>query len=113
MVKKTNTNKTIPQEVKLQVDSIIKEFNEKVISNPHYRYLARYKSNYLYLDIIKYGRSGPICRLKYTGDMQKWEFAIYRYSKNFYDPNEWMFPGSSFIDGTITGAMKAGLEAYP
>ena len=27
--------------------------------------------------------------------------------------DEWMFPGNQYLDGTIEGAMKAGLEAYP
>ncbi len=33
--------------------------------------------------------------------------------RNRYDPDEWMFPGSGYLDGTVEGAMKAGLEAYP
>jgi hypothetical protein len=31
---------------------------------------------------------------------------------NGYDPTEWFFPGSAEVDGTVTGAMKAGMEAY-
>ena len=45
--------------------------------------------------------------------MNNWEFAIYKYSDNGYDPEEWMFPGATLIDGTIVGAMRAGLQAYP
>ncbi len=30
-----------------------------------------------------------------------------------YDPDEWFFPGSESVDGTVAGAMKAGLAAYP
>ena len=30
-----------------------------------------------------------------------------------YDAEEWLFPGSQHIDGTVEGAMRAGLEAYP
>jgi hypothetical protein len=44
--------------------------------------------------------------------MSAWKFAIYKYSKNNYDPHEWMFPGYDRVDGTIEGAMYAGLEAY-
>jgi hypothetical protein len=44
--------------------------------------------------------------------MDKWEFAIFKYSAETYDPGEWFFPGSQHVDGTIEGAMKAGLEAY-
>jgi hypothetical protein len=45
--------------------------------------------------------------------MDDWEFAIYKYSSERYDPDEWFFPGVGLVDGTIEGAMKAGLEAYP
>ena len=45
--------------------------------------------------------------------MKDWEFAIFKWSSEEYDSDEWFFPGSQFVDGTIEGAMKAGLEAYP
>jgi hypothetical protein len=45
--------------------------------------------------------------------MEDWEFAIYRHSRDFYDPDEWLFPGSGHVDGTVEGAMRAGIEAYP
>ena len=45
--------------------------------------------------------------------MDNWEFAIYKYSDSRYDPEEWMFPGMGEVDGTIEGAMRAGLLAYP
>jgi hypothetical protein len=45
--------------------------------------------------------------------MDNWKFAIYKYSSGNYDPEEWLFPGYGFVDGTVEGAMNAGLEAYP
>ena len=45
--------------------------------------------------------------------MEKWSFAIYKYSDERYDAEEWFFPGVGHINGTLEGAMKAGLEAYP
>jgi hypothetical protein len=51
--------------------------------------------------------------LKIYGKMDDWDFAIFRWSSETYDPEEWMFPGSELVDGTIEGAMLAGLEAYP
>jgi len=45
--------------------------------------------------------------------MNGWDFAIFKWSSETYDPNEWMFPGSGLVDGTVEGAMRAGLEAYP
>jgi len=105
--------KAIPDEVRKQADGIVKRFNQKVLKDPNYYYVTRYKGSYLYLDRFDYGRVGPICRLKYTGSVDNWEFEIFKYSDEWYDPDEWMFPGSEHIDGTIEGAMKAGLEAYP
>ena len=49
--------------------------------------------------------------------MAKWTIgvlpSIYRHSRNLYDPAEWMFPGANLVNGTVEGAMKAGMEAYP
>jgi hypothetical protein len=106
-------NKSIPPEVKEQADEIVKNFNETGIDDPHVYYLTRYRGRFLYLDLVSYEQIGPICRLEYTGDINQWEFAIFKYSDERYDPEEWFFPGSGYIDGTIAGAMKAGLEAYP
>ncbi len=45
--------------------------------------------------------------------MDKWIFAIYKYSDEVYDPEEWFFTGSEQVDGTVSGAMAAGMAAYP
>jgi hypothetical protein len=101
----------IPDEIKAQVNEIVARFNEGS-GDPTCFYAARFRGSYLYLDRSDFGRIGPICRLKYTGDMNNWEFAIYKYSSGRYDPHEW-FPGDEYVDGTIEGAMRAGLHAYP
>ena len=102
--------KTIPKDIKKQVEEIVQRFNKKL----DYPYMVRYRGSYLYLERKNYfGKANPICRLKYTGDMNSWEFAIYKYSSERYDADEWFFPGSGHVDGTIEGALKAGLEAYP
>lgn len=107
------SSQRIPQEVKQQVDKIVDDFNQHEISDPNIYYITRYRGRFLYLDRFSYGRSGPICRLEYTGSMDNWEFAIFKYSNERYDPEEWFFPGAGHVNGTIEGAMKAGLEAYP
>lgn len=102
--------RSISDEVKQQVESIIRQFNARL----DYGYVTRYRGCYLYLDRKSYfGRPIPICRLKYTGDMNSWEFAIYQYSTERYVTEEWLFPGGDHADGTIEGALKAGLEVYP
>ena len=77
-------------------------------------YAPRFKGRFLYLDRAGLGgRLSEICRLTWTGDMNSWEFAIYKHSTNRYDPDEWFFPGAEEVDGTVEGAMRAGLAAYP
>ena len=103
----------IPKHVRDQVDLEIHDFNHRIIKDPDCFYVSRYSGSYLYLDRHNYGPVSPIARLKYQGEMRNWEFAIYKYSKERFDPDEWFFPGVQHIDGTVEGAMKAGLEAYP
>ena len=88
-------------------------FHASEIRNPNCCYVPRYRGRFLYLDREDYGHRHPICRLEYTGNMKDWSFAIYKYSDERYDDDEWFFPGSGHVNGTIEGAMKAGLEAYP
>ena len=75
-------------------------------------YSARFKGKYLYLDRTDRFDPLPICRLTWNGKMDNWGFANYKYSSERYDPEEWFFPGVKFVDGTLTGAMKAGMAAY-
>jgi hypothetical protein len=115
----------IPLEIQAEVQQIVEDFNhknfKKVVTNrgeilddhPNYGYTARFKGKFLYLDRIERRKPSPICRLTWTGAIDKWDFAIYKYSDNRYDSDEWFFPGSGKVDGTITGAMEAGMEAYP
>jgi len=103
----------IPENIREQVDEIVAKFNQRVIKNPALFFVTRYSGGYLYLDRNSDGMVEPICRLKYRGALDKWDFAIYKYSKETYDPDEWFFPGAGHVDGSIEGAMKAGLEAYP
>jgi hypothetical protein len=103
----------IPEDVKAKVVDIVNRFNQKNSRRSDCYYAAHFRGRYLYLDRSDFGNVGPICRLKYTGKIDDWGFAIFRWSSETYDPNEWTFPGSELADGTIEGAMMAGLEAYP
>jgi len=104
---------SIPEEIKQQVSAIVEQFNGNAMDPPNDYYAVRFKGRFAYLDRCQYGTVGPMCRLEYRGGMEKWGFAIYRYSRNFYDPDEFMFYGSEHVDGTVEGALKAVLRAYP
>lgn len=106
-------SKGIPESIKKQVEETVRRFSEESMGYPNLYYSVRYRGNYLYLDRVEYGKAGSICRLKFNGKMDNWDFAIYKYSTGSYDPDEWLFPGTGSVDGTVEGAMKAGLEAYP
>lgn len=113
MATKPKKTGTIPNELKIKIEEMVQHVNSQIIKDPDYHYTTRYKGKYLYLDRADFGKPSPICRLEYTGGIDGWEFAIYKYSDNKYDPDEWFFPGSGLVNGTIEGAMLAGLEAYP
>jgi protein involved in sex pheromone biosynthesis len=102
----------IPVEIKQQVDEIVERFNDEIIQDAHRFFETRYRGLYVYLD----RRDGHIVsqrgRIKYTGAMDEWEFAIFKYSSETYDPDEWMFPGSQYLNGTVEGALKACAAAY-
>jgi hypothetical protein len=103
----------IPDAIKTQVAQRITACNREILHDPSVCYQPRYRGAFLYLDRCDAGQVGPICRLQYTGTIDRWEFAIFRYSDERYDPDEWLFPGSAHVDGTLEGAMHAGLSAYP
>lgn len=105
--------KTINDDIKMRADEVVAKFNKEVIDDPEVYYNTRYKGRFLYLDRYEHGLVSHICRLTYTDNFNEWEFAIYKYSDELYAPEECIFPGDQYVDGTIEGAMKAGLEAYP
>jgi hypothetical protein len=116
----------IPIEIQTEIQKLVDEFNRKNFKkvdprlrmvfggNTNSGYSARFKGKFLYLDRAEGSRKpSPICRLTWTGAMDKWDFAIYKYSNDRYDPEEWFFTGAGEVDGTVTGAMAAGMAAYP
>ena len=115
---------SIPLDIQAEVQKLIDEFNSVNLkestsllnaffpSKKKRGYSARFRGKYLYLDRTDRSEPLPICRLTWNGKMDNWDFAIYKYSSDKYDPEEWFFPGEEFVDGTVTGAMKAGMVAY-
>lgn len=89
--------KQIPEDIKEKVEGIIKKFNAEHLKNSRSFYSARFRGKNLYLDRNDAGRPGQICRLTYTGKMNQWDFAIFRWSREKYDPDEWFFPGAEHV----------------
>jgi len=109
------TKATIPKEIQQEIAKIIDKYNKETFHDyvDDLAYFAEYKGRFLYLKRKEFGKISPVVRLTYTGDIKKWDFAIFKWSREQYDPDDWFFPGAECIDGTIEGAMKAGLIAYP
>ena len=105
--------KSIPDKIRTAVEARVAQFNKDVIQDPHRYFSVRFRGKHAYLDRDDYGHVGPRARLTYTGDMEQWDFAIYKYTREHYDPDEWLFPGAGHVDGTVEGALRAAMEAYP
>ena len=131
--------KSIPKEIKTEVLKIVEAFNQEhqttfqMTFRGQFAYLAKTETQQVDVANIfrqmmaqKMGvsikplsvQNAPITetklgRLKYNGQMDNWDFAVFRYSREIYDANEFMFPGAEELDGTIEGALRAGLEIYP
>jgi hypothetical protein len=113
MKKQTRRKTSIPEEIKNEVMKSVEDFNRENFGRDDCFYEVRFQGKFCYLDRSDYGRLMPVFRLTYTGGINKWQHAIFKWSTERYDPEEWMFPGIGYMDGTINGAMLAGLEAYP
>ncbi len=112
----TKKHGDIPTDVELQLLNKMKAFNEKYLCKDTYKYALVMRKKYIYLEFHcnNYGsvQIEKVGRLTYTGNIKEMDFAIYKYSTEKYDPNEIFFPGTKHLNGTIEGAMKAGISAY-
>ena len=127
--------KSIPKEIKEQVLQIVADHNKKNKTN----FEISFRGKFAYLSKLKLSDVNPFLaiiakrmgvsadklpqqhnqtvetklgRLTYSGQMDNWDFAVFKYSRETYDPNEFMFPGYEELDGTIQGALNAGLQLY-
>lgn len=106
--------KTIPQGVKASVLKAVAEFNHETFGDWEIAYIARFQGLYVYLDRKAFSfNTCRICRLKFNGNPDDWEFAIFLYSTGEYSTDEPYFPGDDEVDGTVEGALRAGMKAYP
>ena len=91
----------------------VNEFSEKYLSRFDCRYLADARGKFIFLYRQRFdGTLERIGRLTYKGDKENMDFAFFNRKKQKNDPD--CLPSKKrHLDGTIEGAMKAGLEAYP
>ncbi len=102
---------TVPIAVQSALQQRVNAFCKQSGLNTCYCADARGKFIYLYR-LLPEGIE-RLGRLTYLGDSENMEFAIFKYSSGKYDPKESWFPGVEHIDGTIEGALKAVIQAYP
>ena len=105
--------KLIPDEIREKISVIVEKFNQQELKTIDVRYIARFQGRFLYLDRIAYGKKEPVSRMEYFRETGEWEFAIFKWSTETYDPEEYFFHGNELVDGTVEGAMRAGMKAYP
>jgi len=129
-------SKSIPKEIKNKVLEIVEAFNKEhdttflMTFRGQFAYLAKTEERpmaNIFQEMIAKKMGIPLSqmpkkktpkietklgRLKYNGQIDNWDFAVFKYSREFYDPDEWMFPGAEELDGTIEGALIAGQEIY-
>ena len=99
--------KMIPDAIREIIIKDVENFNKKELTK-YQIFKVEIRGKFIYLKL----NNEPRCRLKYNGDLNSLEFAIYKYSSSNYDPDEFFFPGRNHVNGTIQGALKASLEAY-
>ncbi len=101
----------IPQEVKTQLEQEVTTFNQTKLAKASFTFDIITRGKHIYLNVHHQG--GPtykLGRLGYEGDVTDMEFVVYKYSSERYAPEEMFFPGTEHLNGTIQGAMKAGLK---
>lgn len=109
-----STSIKISEEVKIAIGQRVQAFNKAHKA----QFQVEFKGKFCYLSKIaptywSKAVETKLGHLTWTGDIEKWTFDVYKYSREFYDPNEYMFPGREDLDGTIEGAMRAGFKLYP
>ena len=78
-----------------------------------YQYCSNARGKFIYLYRLIPKGLQRLGRLTYLGDLENMEFTIFNDLSEKYDPKKRLFPGSVYLDGTIEGALKAVVEAYP
>jgi hypothetical protein len=126
----------IPEQAKYEALAAVESFNQANKTE----YVLTFKGKYAYLSrFAKHGNEKALIETvsklmdprlaklfasktvetkigRLTWSESRWDFAPFLYSSETYDTSgeaRFMMPGAKLLDGTIEGAMKAGLQLYP
>lgn len=106
---------TIPPQLKESVLARLAAHGHRYIVYGVEEVIGQFRGPYLYVSYVEESvglpiqrRPSPLCRLRYTGDPEYWEFQIYKYSDESYDDEgEFPFPG-----GTVEECFDAAASLY-
>lgn len=109
----TYNDYTVPILIQGELGRRAKDFSEQIQDG--YRYLADARGRFIYLCRMKpedkfYIRLG---RLTYEGGTENMKFVLCNSSTGKYDSKLQNFRGVECLDGTIEGALRAIVKAYP
>lgn len=107
--------KTFSPKVKQEVEAAVAEYNGNALKDlkDFYQFAVEFKGKFIYVKLQEGHRLLPAGRLEYDDTDGSYHFAIFKWSRENYDPNEFDFPGSEHLDGSVNGALKAIHVAYP
>lgn len=104
----------IPINIQAEIQNRIDAICEKEFPNCPCRHIADIRGKFIYVKrLFANGSVEQLCRLTYEDDLEDLEFAIFKFSTEKYSADEFFFPGVELVDGTVEGAIRAGMEAYP
>ncbi len=103
----------IPIEIQGDLQNRADIFREDFVPKVSWRFIADARGKFIYIRrYMSDGSRQNLGRLRYSGDVNQMTFAIYKYKTEKYELKADFF-GASHLDGTLEGALRAILEAYP
>ena len=103
----------IPIDEQAQLQERANFFKKKFVPKTSWQFVADARGKFVYLRrYMNDGSCQNLGRLIYEGNIENMAFSIYRYNTEKYDTKA-DFVGAHHLNGTLEGALKAILEAFP
>ena len=104
----------VPIRVQSEIMDRVQKFNRKYLSEEKSQYYSDARGKFIYFRrTINNGYFEGVFRLTYVEGLKNMPFALYRRDTGKYDANAHGFFGEEFVNGTIEGALTAGIMVYP